>query len=117
MREIESSVEFDVKESSAREIQGGNGGFERISRGEVWAKGRWWAVLTSFRVTCLLNTSASLADRGTVRREAMASKQAKAEAPLPAFVVERMKLWDELKAEADSAAAGTSSPPAWCTFL
>jgi hypothetical protein len=36
----------------------------------------------------------------------MASSKALASQPLPAFVVERMKLWDELKAQAEAAAAG-----------
>ena len=37
----------------------------------------------------------------------MASAKEVASAPLPAFVVERMKLWDELRAAAQEAAAGT----------
>lgn len=38
----------------------------------------------------------------------MAAPKGKAELPLPQFVVDRIKVWDELKAEADKAAAGTT---------
>lgn len=37
----------------------------------------------------------------------MASSKGQADKPLPQFVVDRIKIWDELKAEADKAAAGT----------
>lgn len=45
----------------------------------------------------------------------MAAPKGQADQALPQFVVERIKVWDELKAEADKAAAGTTTSPLACS--